>query len=93
MAGPTVDLSDVHVGYSFSYGDAVVSGGEAGTGDCDGAGGLEVDAVRVGAVGRGRGVDVGDGYAVAVVDAEMELFAVDGMDIAYAHAVNVLKHH
>ncbi|KAG6431465.1 hypothetical protein SASPL_109544 [Salvia splendens] len=87
MARPAVDLSDVHVGYSFSYGDAVVAGGEACTGDCDGAGGLQVDAVGVGAVGLGGGVDVGDGYAVAVVDAEVELFDVDGMNVAYAQAV------
>ncbi|KAG6395344.1 hypothetical protein SASPL_145987 [Salvia splendens] len=91
VARAAVDPGDVHVGDSVSDGDAVVSGGDGCTDDSDVVGFSEVDAVRVGAVGRGRGTDVFYGHRVAVVDVEVELFAVDGMDVLDVHSVHVLQ--
>lgn len=49
-----------------------------------------MDAVRVGAVGMSGGVDVADGYAVAIVDHQVEFFAVHGIYVAHCHIVHML---
>ena len=91
MARAAIHACDVHVGDSVSYGDAVVSSGDACTGDSDVVGITEVDAVGVGAAFRSCGVDVVYGYVVAVVDVKVELFAVDGMDVSNVHFVDFVK--